>query len=140
MNEGKSIACPSSRATQVSSLLGIRQEDGTIAILPQVLPVDSNFIQIGQQDPVPLEQRFRFTNKCVENGCKQWTGKGCGVVDGIIQSIDQIKNTNILVPCSIRPSCRWFLQKGDQACRICPYVLTEITEEEINLHALKLDH
>lgn len=128
--ETEKIMCPSSRCKQGSKLLGIRQ-DGMISILPQVLDIDENFIA-GANEGTPAEQRFRFANKCVEGGCKQWTGSRCGVIDKMIGYMNIVADTNELPVCSIRPQCRWFLQLGAEACKICPYVITEITQEEID--------
>src|SRR6266536_2295604 len=96
------IMCPSSRCKPGAQLLGVRLQNGEVAILPQTLPVDEQFIENTRNGSIP-EERFRFVNKCVENGCRQWTGTRCGIADTI-----------------------------ENACRICPYVITEITETEVN--------
>ncbi len=126
--------CPSARAVTGSKLLGIRQPDGTVAILPEALPVTQQFIDkatAGNKDP---QQHFRFANKCVEHGCKQWTGSRCGVADRIVEEIESLINSNEaeLPECSIRSQCRWYSQWNYKACSACPYVVTKITEEEIN--------
>ena len=131
MSEQDSINCPSHRCKTGSKLLAVRQDDGTMAILPEALPIDQNFIDAVKANSVPPEQRFRFTNKCIENGCKQWTDKGCGVVEQVVKYLDRVPLAEVLPPCSIRAHCRWFLQKKADACRMCPYVLTEITEAEL---------
>lgn len=128
--------CPSHRCKPGSRLLGVRQEDGRVAILPEPFPVDNDFIEKVKNHPLLAEQRFRFTNKCIESGCGQWNDKGCGVVERMVKYLDQIPVDDILPACSIRPSCRWFSQRGADACRICPYVLTEITEEQLKEAAL----
>lgn len=130
--QGKdSIMCPSNRCKPGSKLLGVRQDNGIVSILPEALPIDQTFIDKVKGHKRPPEQRFRFTNKCIENGCNQWSGKGCGVIDQVIQYLDKIPSTEELPKCSIRVQCRWFLQKGSDACKVCPYILTEITEKEI---------
>lgn len=126
-----SIMCPSNRCKPGSKLLGIRQDDGTVGILPETLPINKDFIDKVNNHERPPEQRFRFTNKCIENGCNQWNGQGCGVIDQVIQYLDKVTTSDALPKCSIRVQCRWFLQKGADACKICPYILTEITENEI---------
>jgi hypothetical protein len=131
MNGNNSIACPSNRCKPGSKLLGIRQDDGTVAILPEPLPIDDSFIEKVKSDLIPAEQRFRFTNKCIENGCNQWTGSGCGVIQDVVQYLDQVPANEVLPSCSIRPHCRWFLQEGANACKICPYIITEITEKDL---------
>jgi hypothetical protein len=137
MCDNQSIMCPSNKCKPGSKLLGIRQENGTVSILPDPLPIDENFINTVNQDDVRPEQKFRFTNKCVETGCSQWNGKGCGVIDQVIQYLEHIPHNATLPKCSIRPSCRWFLQTGANACKICPYIITEITEADnpVSLHS-----
>jgi hypothetical protein len=134
-----SFLCPSAKAKPGSQLLGVRQKDGTVAILPEALPVDEEFMQIVQTDPTPAEQRFRFSNKCVENGCVQWTGKSCGVIERVVEFLDSVPLKESLPPCSIRPRCRWYAQNSADACRICPYVLTEITIDELREAGLLQD-
>jgi hypothetical protein len=127
-----SIMCPSNRCKPGSQLLGIRQEDGTVAILPQPLPIDNHFIESTQKHKIPVRQRFRFVNKCIETGCGQWNGKGCGVIENVIQHIDNIPGMEgALPPCGIRNQCRWYMQRKSDACRMCPYILYEVTEEDV---------
>ena len=122
--------CPSSRCKEGSQLLGVRQ-NGIIAMLPYPLEIDENFIQKANE-VAPAEQQFRFVNKCVEGGCKQWTGSRCGVVDKMLTFMDKATLSHGLFPCSIRKQCRWYLQTGAEACKICPSVITEISQEEID--------
>lgn len=131
MKDASSKLCPSHRCKPGSQLLGVRQDDGTVAILPQPLPVTEEFISIVSRHETPPEQRFRFTNKCVESGCRQWTDRGCGVVEKMVDYLDKIQPLASLPPCAIRPSCRWFSQRGGDACALCSYVITEITEDEV---------
>lgn len=127
-NNGK-IMCPSSKAQLGAQLLGVRQEDGTVAILPQPLRIDESFLEKANE-PSHAEQRFRFTNKCIESGCTQWNGERCGVADRVLSLLDHLPIKQELITCAIRPQCRWFLQSGKEACQACPFVITETTEEE----------
>ena len=122
--------CPSSQAKEGAQLLGVRQEDGTVAILPQPLPVGKTFIETANRTS-PAEQKFRFTNKCVEGGCQQWNGKGCGIADRLVEHLDKLTVSVRLPPCGIRSSCRWHQQSGPDACRVCPYVITQLSKEEV---------
>ena len=115
-------------------LIGVRGEDGTIAILPQPLPIDESFVAAANAHPVPPEQRFRFTNKCIEGACGQWTGNSCGVAERVVNFLDQIPADAALPACGIRVRCRWFAERGADACKMCPYILTEITEKEVLEH------
>jgi len=107
-----------------------------ISILPQALEIDKNFIARANED-TNAEQRFRFANKCVEGGCKQWTGSSCGVIEKMMGFIDTVTTSADLPACSLRPQCRWFLQVGPDACKMCPYVITEISQEEIDIYFSK---
>src|SRR5438128_7672571 len=127
--ETSSKLCPSHRCKPGSQLLGVRQDDGTVAILPQPLPVTEDFIKQVSQHEVPPEQRFRFTNKCIEGGCNQWTDKGCGVVEKMVGYLDKVQPLQTLPACAIRQQCRWYSQRGADACALCSYVITEISEE-----------
>jgi len=127
----REVRCPSSTCKEGSELLGIRQANGKISILPQPLPIDSTFIQRASHPEIKAEQRFRFTNKCIESGCAQWDQGRCGLSDRLMEFLNHIPTNESLPSCSIRPSCRWFLQSGADACRICPYVITHVTEQEI---------
>ncbi len=129
MDSHEKTMCPSSKAAPGARLLGVRQEDGLVAILPQPLRIDDVFIKTANQTS-PAEQHFRFTNKCVESGCAQWTGSRCGVADQIISVIDQLVVKHELPECGIRPACRWFKQNGSDACKVCPFVITHTTEED----------
>jgi hypothetical protein len=130
MSNGDPIRCPSHRCKPGSDLIGVRQDDGTVAILPQPLPVDKNFVEIASRDATAPEQRFRFSNKCIEGGCSQWTGSRCGVIDNVMKLLNPEPAPEALPPCGIRPTCRWFLQSGPAACKVCPYVVTHITEQD----------
>lgn len=131
MSSASSKLCPSHRCKPGSQVLGVRQDDGTVAILPQPLPVTEGFIKAVKQHELPPEQRFRFTNKCIEGGCNQWTGGGCGVVERVVNFLDKVQPLSNLPTCAIRNTCRWFSQRGGDACAICSYVITEITEEQV---------
>lgn len=129
MEAHEKIMCPSSKAQPGAQLLGVRQEDGTVAILPQPLRIDEAFVETANA-AAPAEQSFRFTNKCVESGCMQWTGTRCGVADKVLSVLDQLPVVEALPECGIRPQCRWFGQNGPVACRACAFVITHTTEAE----------
>lgn len=132
MNEIETILCPGHRCKPGSQILGVRQNDGVVAILPQTLAIDITFIEKAKQHPIAPERRFRFTNKCIEGGCKQWNGQGCNVAEMVMQYLDVIPENVKFPSCPIRNKCRWHIQKGIYACKICPFVMTEITVEELS--------
>ncbi|HYM21524.1 MAG TPA: hypothetical protein VEW28_11055 [Candidatus Kapabacteria bacterium] len=143
MDTAETILCPSSRAKPGAKLLGIRQDNGTVEILPTVVQIDLQFVE-SISEYVKPEQHFRFANSCIEGSCAQWTGSRCGVADRALEFLDTVAVSDTLPECSIRPQCRWFVQSGADACKICPYILTEITEEEalayFREHSFKTEH
>jgi hypothetical protein len=130
MRQSDKLLCPSARAKEGARLIGIRQDDGTISILPTALSVDADFLENTRLLEEPPEQRFRFANKCVETGCVQWTGKSCGVADEMVRHLNRVAPDPTLRACAIRPQCRWHHQSGAEACQMCTYVITQITEQE----------
>ena len=131
MSEKESYWCPSFKCKPGSQLLGIRQDDGTVAIFPQTLAIDEEFINTVKKDPLEPEQRFRFTNKCVESGCNQWTGKSCGVAERIVGYLDELPVSEELPECGIRHHCRWYHEQKAAACKVCPFVITDISIEQV---------
>lgn len=130
--------CPSFKCEEGSLLLGIRQKDGNIAILPKPLQIGQTFIDnINNAGLIP-EEHFRFTNQCMKNDCKQWSNRGCGVA---IRISHFFKSENLLDPipeCSLRSECRWHKQEGENICRLCPRVITNITADEVTQYFTNL--
>lgn len=129
MENKESILCPSSRAQKGARLLGIRQADGQVAILPQPLLINDAFIEAASKHS-PAEQQFRFTNKCVESGCRQWTGSRCTVADSVLSVMNELAVSNELPACAIRQQCRWFNQNGADSCKVCSFVITATTSDD----------
>lgn len=124
MSERLPVLCPSSRCAEGHVLLGIVQADGTIGYLQERLEVDNDFVQIARQGRTP-EKRFRFSSKCAESGCKQWTGSACSVIHKVLEAYPDAQRVTSPEDCSIREQCRWHQQEGLKACSVCPLVITD---------------
>lgn len=120
---GNRALCPSSTCREGSILLGVIRGDGRVAFIEEKLFIDREFVDIAHEGREP-EKRFRFANTCVKNGCRQWTGSRCGVIDRLAEADVELPSLDALPDCSIRVDCRWYKQVGGQACGICPYVVT----------------
>jgi hypothetical protein len=121
----ESILCPSFQCEEGAILLDIVKKDGHISFASEKIVVDKEFVQIAHLGRSP-EKRFRFSGKCMNEKCKQWTGKSCGIIERIIETFGPT-NTSIELPkCSIRAQCRWYKQCGSKACAICPEVITDL--------------
>src|SRR6266436_4777410 len=55
------------------------------------------------------------------SGC-HFDGTDCPLATRLVQLIPAVVES--LPACRIRPHCRWFLQEGSAACRVCPQVVT----------------
>jgi hypothetical protein len=126
MNSDKKL-CPSYNCKDGAILLGVVMRDGRVAFSADRITVDREFVEIAREGRTP-EKRFRFGGQCIEGGCNQWTGKRCGVIDKVIDANER-DGIEDLPACPIRSECRWFSQRGAEACAICPDVITDLREE-----------
>ena len=126
----ESQTCPSARCEPGATLLGIVEADGRVAPLRTRLVIDEAFVAKAAQGRSP-ESRFRFASRCVEGGCQQWTGCGCGVIDRAMAALEGDLEAAVqpesLPPCLIRTTCRWYRQRQAAACKVCTYVVTDTT-------------
>lgn len=122
----KVVLCPSASAEPGATLIGVVGADGRVAHLGTGLKIGADFIKEAAAHG-PLEQRYRFSSACQEKKCANWNGSACGVIEEIrtFASLNAIPQEQKLNPCSIRDSCRWWLQNGRDACAICPIAITE---------------
>jgi hypothetical protein len=133
--------CPSALCEEDALLLGVVTPDGTVAYVQPPTRVSAEFVGRARALGHP-ERRFRFAGRCVEAGCPQWTGRGCGVVDIAIGAAptepappgagprepggpDSAAARPALPACVIRRSCRWYAQRGAAACAVCPLVVAD---------------
>ena len=121
------LLCPSSKCEDGAKLLGIVKEDAHVDFLKHPIQIDQDFVDSAKEGRTP-ELRFRFAGKCLKAGCRQWTGERCGVIDNIVDQLQQAIPEASLPTCSIRPECRWFHQRGPEACKVCPFVITDVTD------------
>lgn len=118
------LLCPSARCSEGAQLLGIVLQNGSIAFAPNQIFIDRGFVQVALRGRAP-EKRFRFANRCLQNACGQWNTDRCGVADRLVDELIPVGNAPGLPGCGIRQSCRWFHQRGEAACRICPEIVTD---------------
>lgn len=124
---GTQLTCPSGRCREGSVLFGIVGGDGRLGLIEPPLPVDAEFVARAREGRGP-ESRFRFGEPCVQADCDQWAGDRCGLIDDLLDEpagIAVLEQGSALPRCGIRPSCRWFRQRGRDACAVCPLVVRE---------------
>jgi hypothetical protein len=121
---GNERLCPSARCEEGALLLGIVGPNGTVGFISPPMRVDAGFVARAHLGRAP-ERRFRFVGRCVEDACRHWTGHRCGVIDAALAAFGR-EDVEVVRPCAIRPSCRWFGQHGRAACGVCPLIVTEV--------------
>mgnify|MGYP001105836305 CR=1 FL=1 len=118
--------CPSYIGKVGAQLFGVVNKDGKVQFITP-LTVTEDFLR-QNKDKNSLEQRFRFTGKCVEKGCAQWNKEEskCSL-SRKVQNLDFHKETEPVF-CPIRSQCRWFSQDGKEACFSCNEVTRNMEE------------
>ncbi len=122
--ENKTKTCPSAKFSKGALLIGIKNDQEEMDMLDEPIKItDDIYDEIGASGILP-EKALRTANKCLESGCKQWTGKKCGVIDSVLKRVENNYLKDQLPECAIRKDCRWYAQQGDIACKVCPLVTT----------------
>jgi hypothetical protein len=108
-------------------LLGVVGADGRLGSIRPPMIVDDEFVTRATAGRIP-ESRFRFAEGCVEGPCAQWTGDRCGLIDEVLEAQvaeppAEADEAPAVPRCGIRPTCRWYSQRGLDACSICPLVI-----------------
>ena len=115
--------CPSVPCREAATLVGFMTGSGQLAYVRPPTPIDAGFAAAARAQGRP-ESRFRFAGPCVEAGCPQWTGSSCGLIDMLID--EEPPEPRRLPACAIRPTCRWFAQRGAEACWVCPKIVADV--------------
>jgi hypothetical protein len=120
------ILCPSSTCKEGAILLGIVLPNGKVAVSSTEYIVDAEFVEEAKSGRLP-EERFRFAGKCASSGCGNWKEHKCSVIelvkDDIDQTVGKSPGASPLPDCAIRTSCRWYSQRGPEACYYCEFVV-----------------
>jgi len=122
------LLCPSSRLERPDAkVLGVLGEDGRLQFLAEPRPVTPEFAAAAQRGRDP-HLRFRFTSACGQSACGSWKDGGCGIAEIEVAALEP--DAGPLPECAIRPQCRWYQQRGDAACRVCPQVVHSLFVDE----------
>jgi len=86
--------------------------------------ITEGMIQVFNEIDYP-EKHFRFTMRCRDSGCAQWEDGMCSIASALKNS--EVNIDTKLSACGIRKACRWFSQEGEKACKLCKYIVTDIS-------------
>jgi len=65
---------------------------------------------------------FRFAGRCEESRCSHFDGARCTLAQRLKAALEPVVEK--LPPCSIRPTCRWYMEQGPGICLRCPQITT----------------
>ena len=129
------LTCPSARCEEGAVVLGVIGSIGVVGYISPALPVPAEFAELVRRRGLP-ERRFRFGAACQEEGCQNWSEGRCGVIEDalrVARGIHELRTRAESLPrCSIRRSCRWFAQRGPDACSICPLLFNHVWAPELD--------
>lgn len=69
---------------------------------------------------------LRFGAKCEESRCGHFDGSKCQLGKRVSEDLEPV--VDHLPPCLLRPSCRWYGERGARVCFRCPQVATMVPE------------
>ncbi|MEQ1506350.1 MAG: hypothetical protein ABMB14_29235 [Myxococcota bacterium] len=122
------VMCPSGTIDEPKArLLGVIAPDGRLRFAEEPIPIDRAFIDLAKRGRNP-SRRFRFVTPCIQRACIHWQGERCVVADIVTDAALEASDPEVQVElprCPIRTTCRWFHQRGADACRACPEMVTD---------------
>jgi hypothetical protein len=117
--------CPSARpemeGAMVFGVVGGTPEEPRVAHLVRPLLVTDELLALAE--PASPLAVFRTAAPCAASACLHFAQGRCRLVSRIVEELPEVVNG--LPACRIRPSCRWWLQEGKDACLRCPLIVTE---------------
>jgi hypothetical protein len=127
--------CPSAQPDwEGGMVLGVvlgTAESPRLAHLEVLQPVTDELMALAS--PVSPTEVFRIAAPCLGSGCTHFDGTDCRLVQRLVTLLPPV--VEVLPPCSLRPSCRWWRQEGKAACLRCPQVVTDSNAAEMGLIA-----
>ncbi len=120
--------CPSGAADRPESVvLGVRSgADGGVSYLDEPLPA----AEVMSMVPEGIEPRriLRFASHC-EATCANRVGSECGLINRI-SAVPAPPHAAAVPRCHLRTKCKWWQQKGVDACHRCPAVSTMMLADD----------
>ena len=107
-----------------AEVLGIIREVGDAVRMQHVasrIPVTPEVLALAA--PVSPTEVFRFAAPCAGSACSHFDGENCRLATKIVEAVMDV--VDVMPPCRIRPTCRWYVQEGKAACHRCPLIFSE---------------
>ena len=125
---GRDYSCPSAQPdmedARIFGIVSGTAEAPRVAFLKAGARVGEH--ELAKLGPINPTHVFRFTGKCEEGRCAQFRDGHCSLGKRIATGLAAV--VDALPPCTIRPTCRWFAEEGENVCYRCPQVVTLVSE------------
>ncbi len=122
---GPALRCPSAPAdmpgAEAFGVVDHTVEPPLVGFLDQPAPATAELVALAA--PLRPTEVFRFAAPCQGETCAHWSGAACHLVDRIVEGLAPAVTS--LPACRVRHDCRWFAQRGRDACLRCPQVVTQ---------------
>jgi len=92
-----------------------------VAPLAEPLPVTADVLALCE--PATPTEVLRIAAPCANERCANFKHGSCGLIDEIAAQFAPV--VGALPHCRIRPQCRWWHQRGRDACLRCPQIVTD---------------
>src|SRR5581483_1348292 len=123
--DSRPLDCPSAQAGAAGArVYGVRTgaaDAPRVGYLTETLPVTDKLLALSGS--AKATEVFRIAAPCATTGCKHFKENACTLAQRIVEGLAPV--VNALPACQIRSTCRWFNQKGRNACLRCPQVITD---------------
>lgn len=123
MRNRQHLLCPSAACRPGAKIIGAVTLHGIVVMSDTPREIDESFVAIAGQGRSPT-RRFRFADRCCTKACRHWDSGICRVAESAVSRIT-LNGSEIVRDCAIRDACRWYSQEAEEACRVCPFVITD---------------
>lgn len=119
----RSLCCPSAQPDMPGAVVHgvVDTASGKVAYLETPQPVTPDLLAMTA--PLQPTEVLRFSAACAEDSCRHYTGSCCSLVQRLVQIVPAPAAE--LPACSVRRTCRWFVEQGKSACFRCSEIVTD---------------
>ncbi len=122
--EERQVRCPSAQPgmekLRVLGVVAPTPEGPRVAYLRHDVEASDDVLALAA--PVQPTEVFRLSGSCAGGTCAHFQGQRCRLAERVVSMLLPV--VSALPPCRIRPSCRWYVQEGREACLRCPQIAT----------------
>lgn len=127
---GNAQRCPSAQpGMEDARVLGVVEgatKRRRVTYVDEAVPVTPELLAATRG--VEPTEVMRLSAKCDEAKCMHFDGARCQLASRVVEMMPSV--VDALPACTIRRTCRWYLQEGPPACRRCPQVVTINTDSD----------